>query len=378
MDFNFTEEQILLGNLVDSLVRDYYDWDNRMKYVSSEFGMSRENWKKFSELGLLAASFPEALGGLGGTAIDTMIIMQGLGKGLVTEPYLPTIVLCGGILSRHGSSEQKEMHLPSMISGETIWGLGFTEDKGRNDPAYVGTTAQLQNDAYVLSGKKSLVVAAPWADWLIVTARFSGQIRDKEAVGLFIVEKSSRGLSTRDYTLVDGFHASDIDLNHVVVPKASLIGTLDSGFSILDEALDCGIAALCGEAIGNMEKLNEETVEYCKTRRQFGMPIGKFQVLQHYMVDMLIEYEQSVSMTYMVNMKMQEATSERQKAASMAKIKINKAARFIGQKAVQLHGGMGMTKELNVGHYFKRLTVMEQLFGSTDDHLKRCAMLDNI
>ncbi len=373
MDFSFSEEQTLLRNMVQSFVQDNYDFDSRMKIIRSEDGWSRDNWKQFGELGLLAAPFPEALGGLDGGPIETMIIMEEFGRGLVTEPYIPTVVLCGGILNRHGSDAQKEEHLPTLLTGDKVWALGYAEPQSRFNLADVQCSAKKDGDDYVLNGAKAVVVGGPWADMLIVSARLSGEQRDQDGIGLFIVDKSAAGVSAQDYPTVDGGRASEIVLENVRVSGTALIGDAKSGFDILEEAVDYGIGALCGEAIGQMKCLHDATVEYCKTRKQFGVPIGSFQVLQHRMVDMFMEYEQSVSMTYMVNMKLGEARDARVKSASGAKVQIGKSGRFVGQQAVQLHGGMGMTEELNVGHYFKRLTMIDTLFGNVDHHLRRFA-----
>ena len=373
MDFSFTEEQTLLRNMVQSFVQDNYDFDSRMKIVRSEEGMSREIWGQFAELGLLAAPFSEEMGGLDGGPIETMVIMEELGRGLVVEPYLPTIVLCGGILSRHASDAQKETHLPGIIAGEDVWTLAYAEPQSRFNPADVLTSAKADGEGYVLNGTKAVVAAAPWASKLIVSARISGDQRDSDGLGLFIVDKSASGVATQDYPTVDGNRASEVTLENVSVGADALIGAAGNGLALLEEALDYGIGAVCAEAIGHMKCLNDATVEYCKTRKQFGVPIGSFQVLQHRMVDMFMEYEQSVSMTYMVNMKLTESEAERKKAAAGAKVQIGKSGRFVGQEAVQLHGGMGMTEELNVGHYFKRLTVIDTQFGNVDHHLKRFA-----
>ena len=373
MDFSFTEEQTLLRNMVQSFVQDNYDFDARMKIVRSDEGMSREIWQQFAELGLLAAPFSEDLGGLDGGPIETMVIMEELGRGLVVEPYLPTVVLCGGILSRHGSAAQQQGHLPGLIAGEDIWALAYSESQSRFNLADVRTSAKADGDGYVLNGAKAVVIGAPWANKLIVSARLSGDQFDRDGLGLFIVEKSAAGVSTQDYPTVDGNRASEVTLENVSVGGDSLIGDAGNGLALLEEALDYGIGAVCAEAIGHMKCLNDATVEYCKTRKQFGVPIGSFQVLQHRMVDMFMEYEQSVSMTYMVNMKLVEGEAERKKAAAGAKVQIGKSGRFVGQQAVQLHGGMGMTEELNVGHYFKRLTVIDTQFGNVDHHLKRFA-----
>jgi pimeloyl-CoA dehydrogenase small subunit len=373
MDFSFNEEQTLLRNMVQSFVQDNYDFDKRTKIVKSENGWSKENWQQFAELGLLAAPFSEEFGGLDGGPIETMIIMEEFGRGLVVEPYLPTVVLCGGILNRHASAEQKNTYLPGLIAGENVWSLAYAEPQSRFNLADVLTSAKKDGEGYVLNGAKAVVIGAPWADKLIVSARVSGDQRDTNGLALFVVDKAAAGISTQDYPTVDGGRASEVILENVKVDSSAMIGAEGAGFAILEEAIDFGIGALCGEAIGQMKCLHDATVEYCKTRKQFGAPIGSFQVLQHRMVDMFMEYEQSVSMTYMVNMKLTEDQKSRAKAASGAKVQIGKSGRFVGQQAVQLHGGMGMTEELNVGHYFKRLTMIDTQFGNVDHHLRRFA-----
>jgi pimeloyl-CoA dehydrogenase small subunit len=373
MDFSFNEEQTLLRNMVQSFVQDNYDFDKRTKIVKSENGWSKENWQQFAELGLLAAPFSEEFGGLDGGPIETMIIMEEFGRGLVVEPYLPTVVLCGGILNRHASAEQKNTYLPGLIAGENVWSLAYAEPQSRFNLADVLTSAKKDGEGYVLNGAKAVVIGAPWADKLIVSARVSGDQRDTNGLALFVVDKAAAGISTQDYPTVDGGRASEVILENVKVDGSAMIGAEGAGFAILEEAIDFGIGALCGEAIGQMKCLHDATVEYCKTRKQFGAPIGSFQVLQHRMVDMFMEYEQSVSMTYMVNMKLTEDQKSRAKAASGAKVQIGKSGRFVGQQAVQLHGGMGMTEELNVGHYFKRLTMIDTQFGNVDHHLRRFA-----
>jgi pimeloyl-CoA dehydrogenase small subunit len=371
MDFSFSEEQTLLRNTVQSFLQDKYDFDTRRKIVASDEGFRRDYWQQFAELGLLAAPFSEEMGGLGGGPIDTMIIMEEFGRHLVVEPFLETVVLAGGFLREGGSPAQQEELIPGIIGGENIWAFAYAEPQGRYNLADLKTTAKKDGDGFVLNGYKCVVLAAPWADKLVVTARTSGGQRDRDGVTVFIVDKGADGVSTRDYPTVDGRRASEITFENVKVGADAVIGEVDKGLALVEKVTDQAIAALSAEAIGGMKELNEATVEYCKTRKQFGVPIGKFQVLQHRMVDMFMAYEQSVSMTYMVNLKVEEEEAERKKAASGAKVQIGKAGRFVGQQAVQLHGGMGMTDELSVGHYFKRLTMIDTQFGNVDHHLKR-------
>jgi len=371
MDFSFTEEQTLLRNMVQGFLQDKYDFETRRKIVASDEGWSKDFWQEWAELGLLAAPFSEEQGGLGGGAIDTMVIMEEFGRALVVEPYMETVVLAGGFLREGASEAQQAAHIPGIVAGENVWAVAYAEPQGRYNLADLVTTAKADGEGFVLNGYKAVVLGGPWADKLIVTARTSGGQRDSDGVSVFIVDKSAAGVSARDYPTVDGRRASEITFENVKLGADALIGEAGKGLPLVEKVIDQGIGALCAEAVGGMKELNDATVEYCKTRKQFGVPIGKFQVLQHRMVDMFMSYEQSVSMTYMVNMKMDESDVERTKAASGAKVQIGKAGRFVGQQAVQLHGGMGMTDELNVGHYFKRLTMMDTLFGNVDHHLKR-------
>lgn len=371
MDFSFTEEQTLLRNSVQGLLAAKYDFDTRRKIVKSADGMSKDIWAQFAEMGLLAAPFTEEQGGFGGGAIETMIVMEEMGRNLVVEPYLETVVIAGGFLREGASAEQQAAHIPGIVDGSTIWAFAYAEPQGRYNLADLVTTAKKDGAGYVLNGYKAVVLGAPWAQKLIVTARTSGGQRDRDGVSVFIVDKNAAGVSTRDYPTVDGRRASEVTLENVKLGADALIGAEGKGLALVEKITDQAIAALSAEAVGCMGELNKATVEYCKTRKQFGVPIGKFQVLQHRMVDMFMAYEQSVSMTYMVNLKLEEDEAERIKAAAGAKVQIGKAGRFVGQQSVQLHGGMGMTDELNVGHYFKRLTMIDTQFGNVDHQLKR-------
>jgi len=375
MDFSFTEEQTLLRNSVQKYLADNYSFEHFKKISRTEPGWSKDTWKQFAELGLLAAPLPEAYGGLGGGPVDVMVVMEEFGKALVVEPYAPTVVVGGGFFSRGGTDAQKEEWLNKIAAGETVLAFAFAEPQGRFNYADLTMTAKKSGANYVLNGLKVVVLGAPWADALIVTARTSGGQRDTKGVSVFVVDKKSKGITTRDYPTIDGLHASEVTFENVEVPATNLIGTADDGLKLIEHVTDEAIAAHASEAVGAMKVLLDATVEYSKTRKQFGVPIGKFQVLQHRMVDMFINYEQSSSITYMVTLKLGEGETERKKAASAAKVQIGKAGRFVGQQAVQIHGGMGMTDELNVGHYFKRLTMLDTLYGNVDHHLKRYAEL---
>jgi alkylation response protein AidB-like acyl-CoA dehydrogenase len=373
MDFSYTEEQTLLRNSVTRYLADNYKFEDWKKFTRSEAGRDPKHWRQFAELGLLAAPLPEAFGGLDGGAISSLIIMEEFGKALVVEPYLSTVVLGGGFLMHGGSDALKEEWLPKIASGDAILSFAFAEAGGRYNFADLKTTAKKQGSGFVINGQKAAVIAGPWADTLIVTARTAGGQRDEKGVSVFLVDKKARGVTTRDFPTVDGQRASEITFENVEVPASNLIGMLDGALPLVERVVDEAIAAISAEASGCMKIVVDSTVEYSKTRKQFGVPIGKFQALQHRMVDMFMEYEQSVSMTLMVTLKLGETDSVRRKAASAAKVQIGKAGRFIGQSSVQIHGGMGMTDELNIGHYFKRLTMIDTMFGGMDHHLKRYA-----
>ncbi|HEV2561773.1 MAG TPA: acyl-CoA dehydrogenase family protein [Rhizomicrobium sp.] len=375
MDFSFSEEQTLLRNSVSKFLADNYNFEAFKKISRSDAGWKPENWKTFADLGLLAAPLPEAYGGLGGGPVDTMIVMEEFGKALVLEPFVQTVVVGGGFVKHGGAEAQKEEWLAKIAAGETVIAFAFAEPKGRYNFADLTTNAKKQGSGYVLNGSKAVVLGAPFADTLIVTARTAGGQRDEKGVSVFLVDKKSKGVVTRDYPTVDGLRASEITFENVEIPGSNVLGTIDDGLALIDQVTDEAIAAHCAEACGAMKVLLDTTTEYSKTRKQFGQPIGKFQVLQHRMVDMFMNYEQSASMTLMVTLKLGENPTERKKAASGAKVQIGKAGRFIGQSAVQIHGGMGMTDELNVGHYFKRLTMLDTLYGNIDHHLKRYASL---
>ncbi|MEI9994727.1 MAG: acyl-CoA dehydrogenase family protein [Rhizomicrobium sp.] len=375
MDFSFTEEQTLLRNSVSKYLADNYKFDQWRKFTRSELGRDAGHWKQFAELGLLAAALPEEHGGLGGGPVDSLVIMEEFGKALVVEPYIPTVVIGAGFLKAAGSEAQKSEWLNRIAAGETMMAFAFAEPKGRYNLADLSTTAKKQGAGYVLNGQKAVVIGAPWADTLIVTARTSGGQRDRNGISVFLVDKKAKGVTTRDYPTVDGLRASEITFENVEVPATALIGAADAGLPLVEQVTDEAIAAVCADATGAMKVLVDTTVEYSKTRKQFGVPIGKFQALQHRMVDMFVNYEQSVSITLMVTLRLGESETERAKAASAAKVTIGKAGRYVGQQAVQIHGGIGMTDELNVGHYFKRLTLADTLFGNIDHHLKRYAAL---
>ncbi|HYD45456.1 MAG TPA: acyl-CoA dehydrogenase family protein [Phenylobacterium sp.] len=372
MDFSFTEEQSMLRDTLASYLADTYDFDKRRAALKTEAGWRPEVWKAFAEeLGILGASFSEEQGGLGGGAIENMVIMEELGKALVVEPYLETVVIGGGFAKHAQGWAGAGEAIGKIIGGEMLTAFAYAEPQGRYNWADLKTTARKDGDGYVLNGAKAVVIGAPWATHLIVTARTGGGQREAQGISVFIVERGAKGISYRDYPTVDGRRASEVTFENVSVPAGALIGAEGQGLALVDQVMDEATAALCGEALGVLSKLHQGTVEYTKERKQFGQPISQFQVLQHRMVDMFIQVEQSISMTYMAHVHLDEDAEARAKAVSAAKVQIGKACKFVGQNAIQLHGGMGMTDEMAIGHYFKRATMIESQFGNTDHHLAR-------
>lgn len=370
MDFNFTEEQSMLRDTVASFLQDKYDFDKRRKMITSDAGRDPAIWEAFAnELGILGAPFSEELGGLGGGAIENMIVMEEFGKALVVEPYLGTVVIGGGFLKHSGYAGAADL-IGGIIEGKVIIAFAYAEPQGRYTWSDLKTTAKKDGSGYVLNGHKAVVIGAPWATHLIVTARTSGGQRDEAGVSVFIVDKNAKGVVTRDYPTVDGQRASEVFFENVSIGADALIGVEGAGLPLVEKVLDEATAASCAEAVGAMRQLHTGTLEYAKQRKQFGVAIASFQVLQHRMVDMFMNVEQSVSMTYMATIKLSD-DAERAKAVSAAKVQIGKACKFVGQNAIQIHGGMGMTDELAIGHYFKRATMIEGLYGSVDHHLRR-------
>ena len=373
MDIQLTEEQELLRGSLQRLLRDRYDFDARRKIVATDEGWSRKHWSAFAELGLCAAPFQESSGGLGGGPLATMIVMREFGRNLVVEPFLETVVLAGGLIEDVGSQAQHDAFLPQIMAGESIWALAWAEGRSRYDLNNVATTARRQGEVYVLNGTKATVIGAPWADKLIVSARTSGEPRDRSGVSLFVVDRQSANLHLQCFKTIDGRRAAEITLMNVQVPASQLLGTEGEGVAALEACRDRAIAALCAEAVGAMSELNSVTLEYAKTRKQFGVALGTFQVLQHRMVDMFIALEEAISLTQHLNLSLVANEPNGSKLASGAKTKVGYAARFIAEQAIQLHGGMGMSDELSVGHYFKRIASINVQFGDPTYHLMRYA-----
>ena len=371
MDFSFSEEQILLRNSLSRYLADRYSYEAWRKFTHTPEGRDPAHWRQFAEMGLFAAPLPEAYGGLGGGAVESMVVMEAFGRALVVEPFVPTVVIGGGLLARTGGALAEEL-LPKIAGGETVMAFAFAEAQGRYNLADLTTTAKKHGETYLLNGQKSVVLCAPWADRLIVTARTGGSRREAQGVSVFLVDKRLKGVATRDYATMSGLRASEIGFEDA---PARLIGEEGAALPLLEAELDRAIAAHLAEANGAIAVLMAATTEYAKTRKQFGQPIGKFQVLQHRMVDMYIALEQAQSASLMANLKLDDSDGPR--AVSAAKAAVGKYARMVGEGAIQIHGGIGMTDELNVGHYFKRLVLLETLYGSPDHHLRRMAKLDS-
>ena len=372
MDFSLSDEQSMLKDSIEKFVQNDYDFDTRRKIMANDEGFSRELWSQMAELGWLAVPFAEEDGGFGGGAIELMLVMEQIGRGLIVEPYMATVVLAGGFLKRAGSAEQKEKYLSGVIDGSKLGAFAFAEPQGRFNLADLTTTAAADGDGYVLNGHKAVVLNGPSADFLVVSARTSGEQRDEAGVSVFVLDADTAGVSRRDYPTVDGLRAAEITLENVRVGADALIGEAGQALPLIQEVIDGATLAVGCEAVGNMEVAYKSTVDYSKQRVQFGQPIGKFQVLQHRMVDMFMEYEQAKSLMYMAAMRMDEGYGAvAQKAVSAFKVQVGKSGRYVGQQAVQVHGGMGMTEELHIGHYFKRLTMIDTLFGNVDFHLRR-------
>lgn len=372
MDFNYTEEQLAIQDTLRRFIAKDYGFEHRRALTKSADGYDKAAWAQFAEFGILALPFPEDMGGLGGTAVDTMLVMDMLGRGLSLEPYLSTVVLCGGIIRDAGSAAQQDTLIGGIAGGELQIAFAHSEAGARYELSCVATTATAAGAGWKLNGKKAVVLAGPSADKFIVSARTAGSNRDAKGISLFVVDAKAAGVKVRGYETQDGARAAEVSFDNVEVGADGLIGQAGEALPVIERGMDFANAALCAEAVGIMSALNEVTLEYLKTRKQFGVPIGKFQALQHRMADMVIAAEQARSMAILAAVRVQSAdAAERSSAIAAAKAYICQSARVVGQQATQLHGGMGVTDELNVGHYFKRLSLIMATFGDVDYHLGR-------
>ena len=371
MHFELSEEQTLLENMVTSFVRDDYNWETREKIVKTEEGWKPENWSKFAELGLLSVPFSENHGGLGGTAVDSMIVMEQFGKGLVVEPFMPSILLSGNLISKLASEKQANEMIPKIMEGESRYVFGYAEPQSRFDLSDVKTSAVKNGDSYTLNGFKSVVFGASMATHIILAARTSGDQRSQDGITLFIADIKSDGITLQTYPTIDEYRASEIVIENLKVTSDMILGEVDKAYEAIEEAIDLATIAACSEAVGVLQILKDSTIDYCKQRKQFGQPISKNQAIQHKLVDMMIEYEQAKSILYAAVTADLSDPAERKKSVSAAKARIGQSIKFVGETAIQLHGGMGMVDEYMISHYFKRATMLGVLFGNVDFHLKR-------
>lgn len=381
MDFDLSDEQRLIKDSVDGLTtKRYAELKTRGGYMSEPKGYSEAVWREFADLGLLAIPFSEADGGLAQGAVETMLVMDAIGRALALEPYLASVVLGGGALRHGASAELRQRILPDLIAGKTTMALANLEVEARYDLAHTMTAAKSDGTGgFVLDGAKCVVLNGDSADKLVVSARVSGATSSPDGIGLFLVDAKAPGVTRRGYPTQDGLRAADVVLAGVKVAAGDVIGAPEKGFATLERVVHDAIAALCAEAVGAMEALHALTVDYLKTRKQFGVAIGSFQVLQHRAVDMLTSLEQARSMAYYATMMVAEDNAdERRRAMAAAKVQIGRSARHIGQEAVQMHGGIGMTMEYKGGHYFKRLTMIDLLFGPADHHLRELARMGGL
>ena len=370
MDFRYSEEQLALQDTLQRFITRDYDFERRRALARSPLGFSAEAWARYAELGLLALPFPEEFGGLGGSGVDVMAVMEQVGQGLLLEPYLSTVVLCGGLIRDAASEPIKRSILPQIAAGKLQLALAAYEASGRYDLARIACTAVETGGGWTLSGRKAVVLDAPSADYFLVSARSAGQVSDPEGVSLFLVPRNAAGVTTFPYPTQSGGRAADLQLTNVS-PQA-VIGMPGQALGLIERAVDAAIAALCAEALGIVTALNQATLNYLKTRKQFGVPIGAFQALQHRMAEMIIAAEQARSMAIIAAVHVDVVdVAKRRRAISGAKAYMGQAARFVGQQAVQLHGAMGVVDDLIVSHYFKRLTMIDMSLGDTDFHLAR-------
>ena len=380
MDFSYTEEQQMLQEQCRKFIGKSYDFDSRKAIIDSEAGFSAEHWALFAQLGWLTVPFSEADGGFGGRAVDLMVIMEEFGRGMVVEPFLPSAILGGGMVAALGTAEQKAAMLPPLMEGKLLLSLAYAEADSRYDLGRVATTAKSKGKETILDGTKVAVLGGGSADKLLVVARESGGVSERKGISVFIVDATAAGLKRQEYTTVDGRRAAQVTLKNVKVAAADRLGgTAAAGKALLalEQVIDRGALAVSAQAVGAMQTLLHKTVEYTKTRKQFGVPIAAFQALQHRMVDMFMECELARSIVTMAAMKLDSDVDARQKAraVSAAKSRVGRAIDKVGQEAVQIHGGVGVSDELDVAHLFKSVTVLDVLFGDADYHSQRFAAL---
>ncbi|MBV8474424.1 MAG: acyl-CoA dehydrogenase family protein [Hyphomicrobiales bacterium] len=379
MDFDLSEEQRLLADNVARLLKDHYSFENRKTYQGTALGFSEELWRRYAELGLLGLPFSEEDGGFGGGAVETMLIMEAFGGALALEPYVATVVLAGGLVKHAAAPQLRAEFVPQIAAGDLRLAFAHSERQSGWDLFDVAASARKDGAAYVLNGEKGLVLHGDSADKLIVSARVAGGQRERAGLGLFLIDGAAAGVARRGYATQDGQRAAEIALTNVRVEPDAVIGDPESAGSAIERVVDEAIAALCAEAVGAMSEAQTMTVDYLKTRKQFGVPIGSFQALQHRAADMVVALEQARSMMMYATMMAGEAdAAARGKAISAAKAQIGRSAKFIGQQATQLHGGIAMTYEYKLGHLFKRMTMIDMAFGDAEAHLRRLSEADSL
>ncbi len=373
MDFSLNEIQMMLADSIEKFIENDYDFESRQKYAGSDQGFSSDVWQMFADLGWTSVPFSEDDGGFDGGPVDMMVVMERFGRGLVVEPYLANVILAGGVLKRTATAEQKERWLRPIVAGKLQSALAFAEPQARYDIANVASTASADDDGWVLSGDKGYVLNGSNAALIVVPARTSGSQTDRDGITLFAVDAAAKGLSCTDYATVDGHRAAELHLDKVRVDAGAVLGKVDAGFVTLEATIDDATLAVCAEAIGIMQILKDKTIEYSKNRVQFGVPIGSFQALQHRMVDMLMDCEQSQSLLMWAVMVNAAGGEDAKRAISAIKYQVGTAGRKVAEEAVQIHGAMGVTWELDIAHYFKRLIAITQIFGNADWHLDKLA-----
>ncbi|MEO8714964.1 MAG: acyl-CoA dehydrogenase family protein [Acetobacteraceae bacterium] len=376
MDFDLSDDQRLLKDSVDRLVSDQYGFEQRKKYMAEPDGWSAARWTQYAELGLLGLPFDESHGGFGGGPVEMMLVMEAFGRALILEPFFATVVLGGGLVNRAGSAEQRARLIPLITQGKLKLAFAHVERHSRWNLADVATTARKQGDCWVLDGAKGVVLHGDCADKLLVSARVSGGQRDRAGIGLFLIDADAKGVTRRGYPTQDGLRAAEVTLAGV---PGETLGEAGAALDVIERVVDEATSALCAESVGVMARMQEITLDYLKTRQQFGRPIGSFQALQFRAVDMLTAVEQARSMALFATVMATEADPvERRRALSAAKVQIGRSGKLVGQEAIQLHGGIGMTMEYSVGHYFKRMTMIDQMFGDADHHLSVLARLGGL
>ena len=366
MNFNLSEEQNMLKDSVERFVRDEYDFDSRRANAASDLGFNPKNWQTFAELGWLSIPFNEDHGGFGGGATDVMAVMEEMGKGLVVEPFVATVLMFGGLLNKSGNPALQDANIEKIIDGSLQGAFGYLERQSRFELADVKTQAKLDGNEFVLNGEKTVVSNGAAANKVVVSARTSGDQCDEAGITLFLIDTDAAGVERTSYRLMDGQLVANIKLTDVRVAAGNVLGEVDKGYAIIEAVVGDVIIALCAEALGIMQKLITTTIEYTKTRQQFGVAISSFQALQHRMVDMFMAGEQAKSILYRAVCAAESGADDLAKNIAALKVMIGRNGKLIGDEAIQLHGGMGFTDELDVGHYVKRLMMINTTFGDAD------------